>query len=140
MIDPVQTPDDLRRFLDTPRLGTLIISRIDDTPVGIPIWFEWTDEVVLMFSYVNSVKVERLRSNPTASLVVANNIGEPEEWVAFDGTITISDSGGLDLAQRLAPRYWDLTEPRNRDELASWLRSPENFCLLTLTPERIRRK
>jgi hypothetical protein len=57
--------------------------------------------------------------------------------VAFDGTLTVSDSGGAELASRLAPRYWDLSIGRNRAELDAWLAAPETLRLLTLTPDRI---
>jgi nitroimidazol reductase NimA-like FMN-containing flavoprotein (pyridoxamine 5'-phosphate oxidase superfamily) len=140
MTEPINTPAGLEAFLARPRLGTLILSRTDGTPVGIPIWFEWTGKVVRMFSYAASAKIGWLRGNPAASLVVANHIGEEEAWVAFDGQVTVSDSGGIDLAARLAPRYWDLTEERNRAELDAWLRAPDTFRLLTLTPDRIRTK
>jgi hypothetical protein len=140
MTESIDTPAGLDSFLATPRLGTLIVSRTDGTPVGIPIWFEWTGTVVQMFSYAASAKLGWLRKNPAASLVVANQVGEEEAWVAFDGPVTISDSGGIELASRLAPQYWDLTIERNRVELDAWLRAPETFRLLTLTPNRIRTK
>lgn len=38
----------------------------------------------------------------------------------------------------MAARYWDLNDPDRRAVLDSWQQSPNAFCLLTLTPERIR--
>ncbi len=134
----IDTEAGLEAFLAVPRLGTLITTRHDGTAVGLPIWFEWTGTVVRMFAGKTSAKVRRLRETPSASLVVANHIGEYEAWVSFDGAVAVSESGGIELASRLAERYWDLTDPRNHDELESWLRTPEGFCLLTLTPDRIR--
>jgi len=138
MTDAIDTNEGLETFLATPRLGTLITSRGDGTPVGLPLWFEWTGAVVQMFASTDSAKVRRLRANSRASLVVANHVGEYEAWVSFDGSVAVSESGGIELASRLAPRYWDLEDERNREEFDSWLRAPEAFCLLTLTPDRIR--
>ncbi len=137
-MNDIDTEAGREAFLAAPRLGTLIISREDGTPVGIPLWFEWTGSVVQMFASKTSAKIRRLQNNPNASLLVANHVGEAEAWVAFDGAVTVSDSGGIELAKRLASRYWDLTDQRNRDELESWLRDPDSFRLLTLTPDRIR--
>ncbi|MBU1228186.1 MAG: TIGR03618 family F420-dependent PPOX class oxidoreductase [Actinobacteria bacterium] len=138
MTDPVDTKAKLEAFLAEPRLGTLITRRRDGTPVGVPVWFEWTGTSVEMFASRTSAKVRRVRKNPAASLVVANHIGEYEAWVSFEGAVTVSDQGGIELANRLASRYWDLSDPRNRKELDSWERNPEAFCLLKLTPHRIR--
>jgi len=138
MTNPIDTEAGLEAFLAEPRLGTLITVRGDGTPVGLPLWFEWTGKVVQMFASKTSAKVRRLQEHPLASLVVANQVGEYEAWVSFEGPVTVSESGAIELASRLASSYWDLTDQRNRKELDSWLRSPEAFCLLTLTPDRIR--
>ena len=39
---------------------------------------------------------------------------------------------------RLAEHYWDLNDPAYRKVLDSWLSAPEAFCLMTLTPTKIR--
>ena len=76
--------------------------------MGIPVWFDWDGEVVRMFVGKDTPKVHRLRRDPKASVLVTNHIDEPERWVAFDGLVSITDTGGFELAERLAPRYWGL--------------------------------
>ncbi len=125
-------------FLRRPRLGTLITNSAEGTPVGIPLWYEWDGRVVRMFADRNSPKIERLRKDPRASVLVANHLDEIEYWVAFDGEVSVEDSGGLELAERLARHYWDVDEPRNRRMLESWRENSSRLCLLTLTPSRIR--
>ncbi len=135
----VRMSDDERNaFLAEPRLGILITLRVDGTPIGIPVWFDWNGEVVKMFAGKDSNKVVRLKNNPTASLLVTNRVGEPERWIAFDGTVGISEHGGIELAEKLAPRYWDMSDAGRAAELATWREYADTFCLLTLTPARIR--
>lgn len=125
-------------FLETPRLGILVTNRLEGTPIGVPVWFDWSDGVVSMFADKESTKIARLRRDPRASLLVTNDVGEPEAWVAFDGEVSIDEHAGVELASRLAPRYWDLEDAERRRTLQSWLQAPEAFCLLRLTPSRIR--
>lgn len=134
------TSDDERdAFLATPRLGILISARRDGRPIGVPVWFEWTGTAVNMFAAIDSVKVRRLRRDPRASLLVTNRVDEREAWIAFDGDVSIDPDAGVDLAVRLAHRYWDLDDPLRRAELDAWQQAPpEAFCQLTLTPSEIR--
>ena len=125
-------------FLGAPRLGILITNRLEGTPIGVPVWFDWSNGVVCMFADKESTKVARLGRDPRASLLVTNDVGEPEAWVAFDGEVSVDEHAGVELASKLAPRYWDLEDPERRSALDSWLQAPEAFCLLTLAPTRIR--
>ena len=125
-------------FLKEPRLG--ILSTLDEghLPISVPVWFEFDGQVVRMFSANDTPKVRRLQADPRGSLLVVNHLGEQEAWLAFDGEIAISDEGGLALAERIAPKYWDLSDPARANMLEEWRKSPEAFCLLTLTPSRVR--
>lgn len=126
------------RFLGTTRLGILVTNRREGTPMGVPVWFEWDGSVVRMFAATTSPKVRRLRNDPRASLLVTNHLDEGECWVAFDGEVSIRETGGFELAERLAPRYWDLDDPERRDMLEVWRKAREAMSLLTLEPIRIR--
>src|SRR4029453_13710558 len=98
----------------------------------------WDGLVVRFFSFASAPKVARLRRRPRASLLVVNDVNEPEAGVAFDGGVAISNEGVMDLAERLAARYWDLSDPARAKELTSWRNMASRFCLLTLNPRRIR--
>ena len=126
------------RFLSTPRLAILATNRREGTPITVPVWFEWDGSVVRMFAASTSPKVRRLRNDPRASVLVTNRLDEGESWVAFDGVVSISDTGGFELAERLAPRYWDLEDPERRDMLELWRKAQGILCLLTLEPTKIR--
>ncbi|MGI9433069.1 MAG: pyridoxamine 5'-phosphate oxidase family protein, partial [Myxococcota bacterium] len=103
------TNEERDRFLAEPRYGMLTILRSDGSPIAVPVWFDWTGEVVNMFTSVVSPKIKRLQADPRASLLVANHITEHETWVAFDGPVSIHEDGGIELAERLSSRYWDLS-------------------------------
>lgn len=107
-------------------------------PQPRPVWFELADDgSVRLFSAADALKVRRLRRDPRASLVVAAPVEEREHWVAVDGTVTIEQEGARELAERLAPRYWDLEDPTRRADLAAMV--DEDQVLLVLRPERVRR-
>ncbi len=126
------------QFLATPRLAVLLSNRQEGTPMGVPVWFDWDGQVVQMFAGDYTSKIRRLRRDPKASVLVTNRIDEAERWVAFDGVVSISDTGGFELAERLAPRYWDLEDPARRKMFEFWRSARDAFCLLTLAPTRIR--
>ena len=134
---PLHDPAQRDVFLADPRLAILITR--DGAPLGVPVWFEWSDGVVRMFAAATSPKVKRLQRDASASVLVTNRVGEPEGWVAFDGKVEVGEhQGAIELATRLAERYWDLDEPDKRAMLDLWQSAPEAFCTLTLQPQRIR--
>ena len=94
-------------FLREPRLAILMYQGKRPSPTGIPVWFDWDGHALRMFAGADSAKIKHLHENPNASVLVTNHIGEPEGWVAFDGTIEISDFEDEDwqqLIDRVAPR------------------------------------
>ena len=131
------TDEERDRFLAEPRYGILNGLRTDGTPIAVPVWFDWSGESVRMFTSVISPKVKRLQADPRATLLVVNNIDEHEAWVAFDGLVSIHEKGGLELAEQLSSRFWDLSDPRQR-ALEFWRKTPEVLLVLELKPTRIR--
>ncbi|MEC8867275.1 MAG: pyridoxamine 5'-phosphate oxidase family protein [Pseudomonadota bacterium] len=125
-------------FLAKPRLAILITNDAPGAPIGVPVWFEWTGTKVQMFAGKETPKIDRIKRDASASVLVTNAVGEPEAWVAFDGLIDLNDDGGIELATRLVDQYWNMDDERLRSVLTSWQQAPDEFCLLTLRPEKIR--
>ena len=125
-------------FLAKRRLAILITNDAPGAPIGVPVWFEWTGTKVQMFAGKETPKIDRIKRDASASVLVTNAVGEPEAWVAFDGLIDLNDDGGIELATRLADQYWNMDDERLRSVLTSWQQAPDGFCLLTLRPEKIR--
>ena len=138
MTNPFRNNAQREEFLAEPRLAILITNSDRGAPIGVPVWFEWTGTNVHMFAGRETPKIDRIKRDPIASVLVTNAVGEPEAWVAFDGPIDLGDNGGIELATRLADRYWDLDNDQQRAVLSSWQSAPDAFCLMTLKPERIR--
>jgi len=126
------------QFLATTRIGIFATLRRGGFPVAVPVWFAWDGRVVRMFTSARSGKVARLRRDPRASVLVANSVGEREAWVAFDGTVTISSEAAIELAERLARRYWDMAEFARQATLSEWRRAAPSLRVLELAPQAIR--
>lgn len=125
-------------FLAEPRLGILTTLRAGGAPIAVPVWFEWDGERALAFTSASSLKVDRLRNDPRASLLVVNNVGEPEAWVAIDAEVRIEEEGAAELARRLADRYWDMTDDDHRATVDMWTRAGSMLRVLVFEPTAIR--
>jgi PPOX class probable F420-dependent enzyme len=121
------------------RFAMLTTLRADGSPITLPVWFEWDGEHLSMFCAVNSLKLTRLARDSRITVLIANDVDEPEYWVAFDGTAHIHDDGGFELAERLAAKYWDLDDPERAEALDRWRSFRDvGFRRIVLAPTRIR--
>jgi general stress protein 26 len=130
--------DDLA-LLSRPLYAFLTVApRGDRWPAPRPVWFEVTgDGDLQLFSMPDAPKLDRLRENPRASVVVSAPAGEPEHWVSVEGTVTLHEDGGADLAVRLADRYWTFTDP-NHESLLDEYRTGA-VVRIVLHPEKVTR-
>lgn len=127
-----------REFLAGTRLGFLTspASSASAFPAPRPVWFELTDAGTIdLFSVAGAPKVRNLRTTPRASLVAANNMGEPEYWVSVVGAVTVDADGAVELAARLGARYWDLGNPERKATLDEMLGI--DLVKIVITPEII---
>ena len=141
MSERFPTRREINRFLEEPRLAILMYRGSRPSPTGVPVWFDWNGQKVRMFAARNSPKVKHLHRHPAVSVLVTNRVGEPEGWVAFDGKVVIDDFDPEDwkaLLDRVAPRYWDLTDSGYAREIEGWRAAPEAFVSLDLRPDTVR--
>jgi PPOX class probable F420-dependent enzyme len=124
-------------FLADRRYGILTTLRPDGVPVSVPVWYEWDGATLRMFAHEASGKVKRLNHDARASVLIVNDPDEPENWVAFDGRITIHKDGGLEMAERVFDHYYPPGDER-RSELESWRRMRDHWRLLELKPDAVR--
>ena len=129
---------DREAFLAANRYGILSTLRRDGSPIAIPVWFDWNGSSVRMFTTAGSPKLRRLAIDARASVLVTNHVDEKEKWVAFDGTVAVSDQGGFDLAEKLARRYWDLNDPGRAAALETWRAMQSEWRLLEMVPDDVR--
>ena len=124
-------------FLAERRYGILTTLRANGAPVSLPVWYEWDGSILRMFCHEASAKLKRLKHDARATVLVVNNPNEAENWVAFDGRITVRDEGGLELAERVFDLYYPPGDER-RSALDSWSAMKGQWRLLELTPDAIR--
>ena len=95
MTNPFRDNAQRDEFLTQPRLAILITNDDPGVPIGVPVWFEWTGTKVQMFAGKETPKIDRIKRDPNASVLVTNAVGEREAWVAFDGPVDVGDEGAL---------------------------------------------
>jgi PPOX class probable F420-dependent enzyme len=126
----------LDRFLADARIATLVTLNADGSPTAVAIWFEWDGERARAFTRRDSPKVRRIRADPRVSLTVAEPTGVTEAWVTIEGTARILEEGGIDLARRLAPRYYP--PEKAVQAVARWETIADEWVVVEITPRRIR--
>ncbi len=125
-------------FMARPRIGTFISSRDSQAPFGVPVWFDWNGSQIQLFSARDAYKIHCLQAGRAMTLLAHNLPDEPERWFSFEGRPEIRDDGAFELAERLAARYWDLTQPGHLKMLETWQAHRDALCRVVLTPETIR--
>ena len=125
--------DEIRdAFLAETRIAVLTTLDSSGWPVSVPVWFEWDGSHARVFSSVGSRKISRLQADSRASLLIANNVGEPEYWVAIDGDVEVREEGAAALAKRLADRYWDMSDEEHRKTVDTWVSESNTIRLLEI--------
>ena len=130
------TPEARDAFLRETRIAKLATLNADGSPNIVPVWFEWDGETATLFTSRTSPKLKRIAADPRVALSVEQPLGVSEAWVTIEGTAAIEEQGGMELARRLAPRYY-LPE-RARTALESWEKQASSWVVVRITPRRIR--
>ena len=99
---------EIRAFLTfETRTGKLAVTRLDGSPIVVPIWFGVDDDDTLLFTtWGESIKGKSLRRDGRVSLCVDSD-QPPYAYVRVDGTTTILDDAELlrTWATRIGARY-----------------------------------
>ena len=89
------------------RTGKLAVTRLDGSPMVVPIWFAVDDDDTLLFTtWGESIKGKSLRRDGRVSLCVDSD-QPPYAYVRVDGTTTLLDDPALlrTWATRIGARY-----------------------------------
>ena len=106
--------DELRSFLDERRYAVLATRDPDDGIHLTPIWFLFEDDRFYFESFSGSRKVENLRRNPAASVVVDAREPGKERWVSAAGPVDVlSGDEAREINARIRRRYLTLAAIEN---------------------------
>jgi PPOX class probable F420-dependent enzyme len=129
-------PDTRNAFLRETRIAKLATLQADGSPTIVPVWFEWDGQTAAVFTSRSSPKVARILARPRVALSVEESVGVPEAWVTIEGTAAIEETGGMELARRLAQRYY--AAERAATAIAEWEQLAHLWVVVRITPQRIR--
>ncbi len=129
------SPEERDAFLRETRIAKLAVLNADGSPAIMPVWFEWDGAKARLFTTRGSWKVMRIQAEPRVALSVETFLTQDEAWVTVEGLASVHDSGGFELAARLAPRYYG--EEKARRVLKEWRKVPD-WVLIEIKPVRIR--
>jgi PPOX class probable F420-dependent enzyme len=124
----------MRAVLSQPLIARLGVIDADGYPHTVPLWFLLDGDDILITSFRDTRKVDHLRRNPRASLVVG---GDALQWEGYmiKGEVTIEDDPGHAFMRRITHVY----EPHDEAEahLAEWTQQPA--VMLRLKPRKASR-
>jgi PPOX class probable F420-dependent enzyme len=100
--------DEIRAFLTAgTRTGKLAVTRLDGSPMVVPVWFAVdADDTLLFTTWRDTIKAKALRRDGRVSLCVDEE-HPPYAFVRVDGVATLSDDPDLLAmwATRIGARY-----------------------------------
>ncbi len=129
------TREQVDGYLRAPRIAKLVTLYPDGSPTVVPVWYEWDGGEARIFTERGSAKAERIENDNRVALSVEEPTGNREAWVVIEGTASIEQEGGFDLAQRLAHQYY--SRERANAALAEWGRMADKWVIIRVTPKRI---
>jgi PPOX class probable F420-dependent enzyme len=123
-------------FVGEPRIAFLATTRSDGSPTIVPVWIEWDGEHVRLFTDRSSEKIARIHADPRVCVSVAEPVGASEAWVTIEGTATVIDRGAMELAARLARRYY--AAEKAEDTIRNWQKLADQWVIVEIRPSRVR--
>ena len=129
-------PDARDAFLRETRIAKLATLHANGSPTIVPVWFEWDGQTAAVFTSRTSPKVARIFAHPEVALSVEESVGVPEAWVTIEGTAAIEEAGGMELARRLAQRYY--AAERAAAAITEWEKLEHLWVVVRITPRRVR--
>lgn len=116
--------ESVETFLAGRRLGVLTTASFPGSfPIPRPVWFHWDGQAAHMFSSGTAPKIARLVKNPSATLLISNEVDQPEFWVAIQGEIEVDPENVIDTVERLAHRYWGEQPTKAKQQVLEYWRA-----------------
>jgi PPOX class probable F420-dependent enzyme len=122
-------PEDLGDLLEQPLVAVLATRRADGGVLLSPVWHQWRDGGFDVVTGAGDVKVQQLRRDPRANIVVYEHV-PPYRGIEVRCEARLEDAG--DTVRRIAIRYLG-----ERDG-AAYAESAGDDTLIRLEPGRLR--
>jgi PPOX class probable F420-dependent enzyme len=111
-------PEDVKRFLEQPRVAVLATVRRDGTPASTACWYELQDNRMLITMYATSRRLPHIRRTPRVAMTI---LGEDPYHVSISGPVIETwNEPELEVMDRLSTRYTGEPWPE-REECVSAL-------------------
>jgi len=122
-------PEDLGDLLEQPLVAVLATRRADGGVLLSPVWHQWRDGGFDVVTGAHDVKVQHLRRDPRANIVVYEH-APPYRGIEVRCEARLEDAG--DTVRRIAIRYL------GEREGAAYAESAGDDTLIRLEPGRLR--
>ncbi len=127
--------DEVRAFVDIPRVATLATVNADGTPLLTPLWFMRDGDELWLVIGPNSPKAQNIRRDPRVSLVILDESGYT--YVTVRGVARLEDGEDGAKAREVAMRYLG-AEAGARFAERPYIRE-EIVCRIAIEHVRLRR-
>jgi PPOX class probable F420-dependent enzyme len=97
-------PQDLTELLEQPLVAVLATYRRDGGVLLSPVWHQWRDGGFDVVVYSGDIKLQHLRRDPRASIVVYEH-EPPYRGLEVRGDARLSAEGSVDAIASMAVRY-----------------------------------
>lgn len=128
--------DEIRAFLDVPRVATLATINPDGTPLLTPLWFARDNDTLWLAVGPNSPKVRNMRRDPRVTLVVLAD-AQGYTYVTVRGRASFEGGEGGAKPRVMAVRYLGAVAGARFAE-RDYIRE-EIVCRIAVTSVRLRR-
>ena len=97
-------PEDLIELLEQPLVAVLATYRKDGSVLLSPVWHQWRDGGFDVVVYAKDIKLQHLRRDPRASIVVYEH-EPPYRGIEVRGEARLLDDGATEALSAMALRY-----------------------------------
>lgn len=124
---------EMTTFLEGSHIANLVTLYPDGSPHVAPIWYEYRENIFLMFTPSNSKKLQNLAIDNRASISIAS-YDEPYRYVVAEGYVSLDEQPFEEIGLRIATRYRGF---QKGETFINQLRNEYTMVTLMLSPERL---
>ena len=125
---------ELNNFLEQPILAILATKRKDTSVLLSPVWYEYSDNVITIATFAQSIKSKHIARDPLVTIVVAEQVMPYRGFEARGKAVIITPDNMIDTIRRIAVRYQGAEKGNEFADSCT----VQEMRLIRLIPEHIR--